>query len=235
MGTLNEVKDTFKGHFQVEPQVLAEKLSKIKAFVFDWDGVFNDGKKDEHGSSPFGEVDSMGINMLRFNHYLHTGKTPFTAILSGEKNKASFAFSLREHFNAVYYKVTNKKEALVHVCQTNNLEPHEIAFFFDDILDLSFAERCGLRIMVGRPCNPFLIEYAQRKNLADYITAADGSSNAIREATELLIGTRGLYDETIQHRAYFTAEYKAYLQMRNMPEPVFYTDVHSEIKFQLPQ
>ena len=235
MSKLNEIEGKFKGSFQVAPQVLQEKLSKIKAFVFDWDGVFNNGMKDEHGSSPFSEVDSMGVNMLRFNHYLHTEHTPVTAIISGERNRASFTFSVREHFNSVYYKVADKKHALEHVCRTHNLQPFEIAFFFDDVLDLGFAEQCGLRIMVGRPSNPFLIEYAQEKGLADYITAADGGHHAVREATELLMGIRGLYDETIQHRSNFTGKYKDYLQIRNMPDPTFYTAVNSAIKEQLPQ
>jgi 3-deoxy-D-manno-octulosonate 8-phosphate phosphatase (KDO 8-P phosphatase) len=232
---LKNVKAKFEGSFLQDPAVLQAKLSKIKAFVFDWDGVFNDGKKDEHGSSPFSEVDSMGVNMLRFNHYLHTGELPVAVIISGEKNRASFQFAAREHFHAAYYKIADKRAALEHVCRIQGIEPHEIAFFFDDVLDLAFAEQCGLRIMVGRPCNPFLIEYAERKHLADYITALDGSHHAIREAADLLMGIRGLYDETISQRSYFADSYKEYLRLRNAADPVFYAAVHSEIKEQSPQ
>ena len=235
MSKIDEVKAKFKGRFLAEPAALLEKLSKIKAFIFDWDGVFNNGMKDEHGSSPFSEVDSMGVNMLRFNHYLHTEKTPLTAIISGERNRASFTFSVREHFNSVYYKVADKKLALDHFCSMHHIEPHEIAFFFDDVLDLGLAEKAGLRIMIGRPANPFLLEYAELRGIADYITAADGSHYAVREATELLIGIRGLYDETIEYRSHFTGKYKDYLQMRNMTDLAFYTAINSAIKEQIPQ
>lgn len=235
MDKLSEIKKKFTGSFLAEPVVLQEKLSHIKAFIFDWDGVFNDGRKDEHGSSPFSEVDSMGVNMLRFNHYLHMATLPSAVIISGERNKASFTFGAREHFHSVYYKVLSKVDALGHVCNKHGILPHEIAYFFDDVLDLAFAEQCGLRIMVGRSCNPFLIEYADRKGLADYITAADGGNHAVREASELIMGLRGLYDDTIEQRTYFSDKYKEYLRLRNMVEPVFYSTVHSEIKEQIPQ
>jgi len=35
------------GEFITPVSELAEKLSSVKAFIFDWDGVFNDGTKNE--------------------------------------------------------------------------------------------------------------------------------------------------------------------------------------------
>src|SRR5690606_10938202 len=95
-GALNKIIEQFKGQVQTTPELLREKLSGVKAFVFDWDGVFNDGMKDEKGSSRFSEVDSMGTNLLRFNHFLRSGELPITAIISGEKNQAAFTLAERE-------------------------------------------------------------------------------------------------------------------------------------------
>src|SRR6185312_9555036 len=142
---LQQMKELFKGRFLMPLELIQARLFKIKAFVFDWDGVFNNGAKDENGSSPFSEVDSMGVNMLRFNYYLRMGHVPLTIVLSGEKNKAAFTLSNREHFNANYYNIKDKKKALTHICDTFHVKPHEIVFVFDDILDLSMAELCGLR------------------------------------------------------------------------------------------
>src|SRR5580704_1165232 len=97
----------FKGNFLEASFALAEKLAGVKAIVFDWDGVFNNGVKDENGSSSFSEVDAMGTNLFRFNHYMRTGKVPITAIISGESNKSSETLAKREHFDAVYYKTAN--------------------------------------------------------------------------------------------------------------------------------
>ncbi|MFI5195445.1 MAG: hypothetical protein ACHQD8_00010 [Chitinophagales bacterium] len=235
MADIGHIKSFFKGHFLALPAVIQEKLFGAKAFVFDWDGVFNSGVKDENGSSPFNEVDAMGTNLLRFNHYLRTGSNPFTAIISGEMNKAAFTLAKREHFEAVYYCMKNKKEALSHLCATNNIFPEEVVYFFDDVLDLSIAEHCGLRIMVGRGANPLLLNLVQEKNLADYITAADGGNNGLREASELLMGLSGRYDDTIMERVHYTEHYRQYIVLRNTPEPSFYTTIGSKITAHSPQ
>ncbi|MFM7838489.1 MAG: hypothetical protein ACKO6K_02890, partial [Chitinophagaceae bacterium] len=55
----------FSGEFITSLPHLQEKLSNVRAYVFDWDGVFNEGFKNEQGSSAFSEIDAMGINLLR--------------------------------------------------------------------------------------------------------------------------------------------------------------------------
>ena len=65
------IPEAFKkigGEFVISPEDLAHKLKNIKVLIFDWDGVFHAGHKNENRSSTFSEADSMGINMLRF-HY----------------------------------------------------------------------------------------------------------------------------------------------------------------------
>jgi 3-deoxy-D-manno-octulosonate 8-phosphate phosphatase (KDO 8-P phosphatase) len=225
----------FKGQFLVSPAELQAKLFNIKAFVTDWDGVFNNGQKDAGGASPFSEVDSMGTNMLRFNHYLRTGHAPPFFVITGEMNAAAYTLAKREHFNTVYYKVKHKKEALEHICKTHSLHPEEIAFFFDDVLDFSVAHLCGLRLMVGRPANPLLINYVKQHCLADYVTANDGNNMAVREMVELLTGISGRYDDTLTERMHYTEAYKKFLVLRNMPETEFYTSIDSQITLQTPQ
>lgn len=223
------VTNTFKGAFLTEPQALLEKLSRVKAYVFDWDGVFNSGRKDADGSSPFNEIDSMGVNMLRFNHYLRKNCNPVTAIITGENNPASFTLAKREHFHGVYYNVKHKIDALQHLCHVHDIEPRDVAFFFDDITDLSVAGVCGLRIMVSCASKPLLHALVHNNNLADYITAADGDDQALREAAELLMGLSGQYDDTILQRVHYTDNYRTYITFRNAAVPAFYTSIDSRI------
>jgi len=230
-----QIKNTFHGSFLAEPLEIQAKLFKVKAFVFDWDGVFNNGAKDEVGSSPFNEIDSMGTNMLRFNYYLRKGQNPVTAVVSGEKNNAAFVLAKREHFHAVYYNIRNKKDSFLHLCTAHDIQPHEVAYFFDDVLDLPIAELCGLRIMISRECNPLLLDLVERYNLADYITAADGGHNGLREAIELLMGLSERYDDTIMERVRYSEHYQQYIQSRNIPVPAFYTATDSKITEQQPQ
>jgi 3-deoxy-D-manno-octulosonate 8-phosphate phosphatase (KDO 8-P phosphatase) len=226
---INRIAGAFTGTFLTEPAAIQQRLFKVKAYVFDWDGVFNNGTKSSDGSSPFNEVDSMGVNMLRFSHYLRRNVNPFTAVITGENNAAAFTLARREHFHGVYYNFKNKKDALAHICSQHGLEPHDIAYFFDDVLDLSIAEVCGLRIMMARPGSPLFQGLVERNRLADYITAADGGNNALREACELLIGLGGNYDDTIMQRVRYSERYSEYIQARNKPESAFYTLVDAQI------
>ena len=225
----NWITEHFKGSFISNPEVIKTKLNGIKAFVFDWDGVFNNGIKDKEGTSPFNEVDAMGTNMLRFNYYLRNNNNPVVAIISGEQNKAAKTLAIREHFHAVYSGIKFKMEALQHLCRIFGIKPEEVAFVFDDVLDLSVAKVCGLRIMVGRQANPLLIDFAVQRNMVDYLTACSGSEHAVREAVELLTGLSGKYDEIIEHRMDFTNTYQRYLKDRNTTETAFYISSQSVI------
>lgn len=225
------IHELFRGRFITAAPALAQKLARIKAFVFDWDGVFNDGFKNDGGSSPFSEIDSMGTNLLRFSHFLKTGSNPLFFIISGEKNTASFTFSRREHCHAVYFKVAHKADAFQHLSRQYGISPEEIAFFFDDVLDFSAAAMAGVRVMVPHKANTLLVDFAVRNGLADYLTACEGETHAVREATELLMYLNGNFDEAIRNRMEFSGTYREYLALRNAPETGFYSiDPHNAIQ-----
>lgn len=213
-----DIEDAFSeigGQFIHSAFDLAEKLKGIKAFVYDWDGVFNDGKKGESLTSGFSEVDSMGTNMLRFGYYLANGSLPKTAIISGADNPTAQFMAKREHFDSVYLKATNKEKALLHFCDTHNLTPGEVCFFYDDILDLAIAKKVGIRLAVGRLCNPIFLNYVSGKGYADYISACQGNEHAVREFSELLLCLMGKETEVIEARSSYDASYTDYLALRN--------------------
>lgn len=211
------------GTFCIPVAGLQQKLNRIKAYIFDWDGVFNDGIKNEHGSSSFSEVDAMGTNLLRFSHYIARKKMPIVSVMSGEKNILSFQYGKREHVHAVYFRVKNKRQAFDHFIQEHELKPDEVAFVFDDVLDLSLAEVCGIRIMIDQKANPLFKNYVIKNELADYTTAQPGGSFAVREACELLIGLQGNFEQTIQHRLRYSSDYEAYYNERQQIPTGFFT------------
>ena len=227
-------KDIFKGSFIASPEELAKKLQHIKAYIFDWDGVFNDAHKSLDQTSSYSETDSMGINLLRFAHYLKQGQSAPVAVITGEQNKVAFGFALREHFNAVYYKIKHKETALLHFCKANNLHPSEVLFVFDDALDFSAAKIAGLRIMVDHSCNPLLVEYAKKNKLVDYLTAHDGEHGAVRESSELIMLLNDIFDNALDHRAAYSKEYVSYFTKRNEQTTDFYTILDNQITEQHP-
>jgi 3-deoxy-D-manno-octulosonate 8-phosphate phosphatase (KDO 8-P phosphatase) len=217
------LEDYFNGEFVTNPLTLKQKLRQVKAFVFDWDGVFNNGQKNIDGHSGFSEIDAMGINMMRFCHSFQNKQLPITAIITGENNQLAFSFAKRESFNAVYYKMANKEKALIHLCEQYKLSPADIMFVYDDILDLSSAKLAGVRFMIGRSCNPLLIKFVKENRLVDYITKHDGNNNALREISEMVMTFSNNFNLVIEHRMKYTDLYQAYISQRNQTVPQLFS------------
>ncbi len=202
---------------------IQSNLQNIKAFIFDWDGVFNNGQKQANGSSNFNEVDSMGTNLLRYSHFLKTEQLPLTAIISGENNETALWFCKRECFNYSFFKIANKTDALTFICNKENIQPNQVAYFFDDVLDLSMAQICGIRVLVNRKANPLFTNYCIKNKLVDYITASESGNFAVREACELLIGLNSNFNAVITNRKTYAPHYKTYIENRKKISPIFYT------------
>ncbi|MCD6067775.1 MAG: phosphatase [Bacteroidetes bacterium] len=221
--TIYQLFSNAGAEFLSPAEMLKEKFAKVKAFLFDWDGVFNSAFKGEGSSSNFNEADSMGTNLLRFSHFTQKQDLPYIAVISGERNQISFNFSKRECFHGCYYKVADKVHALEHFCKQHNLKPEEICFFFDDVLDLSIAKVCGVRIMVNRDAGLLFKKYVRENKLADYITANNGANYAIREACEMLMGLNGTFEEVIRHRTDYSADYTTYVHRKKMVSTAYFT------------
>lgn len=229
----HDIKTSFEdegGEFISPLSVFTQALPNIKAFIFDWDGVFNNGFKLENTGSPFSEPSSMGLNMLRFSGFLKGDKIPLVFIITGENNLPAVKLAQREHFAAVYLSVRNKLQALEHIETAFGIKSNEVAFIYDDILDLGLAEKAGLRFLVKRKANPLMDQFIRANNLADYRTGVEGQDHAVREICELIIGLNGNYDQTISKRMRFTQEYQAYLEKRNHLKTLFFEGKSGEIK-----
>ncbi|MBS1646116.1 MAG: phosphatase [Bacteroidetes bacterium] len=220
----NTIYTAMGAEFILPIDAINEKLKDIRAFIFDWDGVFNTGQKQASDtSSSFNEIDSMGTNLLRFSQYIQQQQMPISAVISGEKNTSAFYFSQREHFDASYFKVFHKKKALHHFCQTHHISPKQVCFFFDDVLDLDIAEEVGLRILIPRDASVLFTHYVKKNKLADCITAAQSGQFAVREACETLMGIAGVFDAAIKHRTKYSTIYQSYIAQRQTLQTHFFT------------
>jgi len=217
---LEEKFEALGGVFLTSIEDLSNRAKTIDCFVFDWDGVFNNGVKTEGQGSPFSEADSMGVNMLRFAYFLKHGKLPLTAIITGENNQTALHLANREHFDAVLLKAKNKGEALEKLCEKTNNTTTSCAFIFDDILDISASQKCGLSFCIQRSASPLFQNFVLNNKLANYISANTGGQHAVREISELLIGLMGNYEETIQKRIAFDNDYQNYLNLRAAIRPL---------------
>jgi 3-deoxy-D-manno-octulosonate 8-phosphate phosphatase (KDO 8-P phosphatase) len=211
------------GKFCVPAADIQRKLEKIKAFILDWDGVFNNGSKQNQTGSGFTEPDAMGTNMLRFSYWLKNKSLPLTAIITGEENESAMFLAKREHLTSLYFKASNKQKSFEHFLESNSLKGSEVAFVFDDVLDLAVASQCGIRIAVYRPTNPLFNHYIGDNLIVDYFTSTN--QFAVREACELLIGLQANYNEAITHRMHFSETYEQYLSLRQQVETNFFNNI----------
>jgi 3-deoxy-D-manno-octulosonate 8-phosphate phosphatase (KDO 8-P phosphatase) len=200
--------------FLSSAEALSAKLESIRAFVFDWDGVFNTGAKGAGHASSFAEADSMGTNLVRYAHWRMHAELPVTAIVTGADNPSAVQFAEREHFSVVYARLTDKSKVLIALRERYGIDAGQIAYVFDDVNDLAVAAHAGLRFLVRRDASPLLQEYVARRGLCDYITAAEGGRYAVREVAELLLGILQCYDDVVTSRLDWDADYARYFAAR---------------------
>ncbi|NOT73349.1 MAG: phosphatase [Cyclobacteriaceae bacterium] len=208
------------GEFISPLSVFSTKVKKVKAILFDWDGVFNDGYKAGNEGSLFSEVDAMGTNLMRYALWRINGVVPVSAIITGENNPAALQLANRESFHAVYSKAKNKAKIFTTFCETHNFAPSEVLFFFDDVLDLEVARQCGARILIARKSNVMFNQFTKKSEFTDYATTNDGGHHAVREGCELIIGLLNQFDEVVKERMVFSDNYQQYLADRKKIETI---------------
>ncbi|MBN2057332.1 MAG: phosphatase [Candidatus Saganbacteria bacterium] len=203
------------GRFLTPPEKMLKALVGIKAFVFDWDGVFHGGFKAQGHDGLYSEIDSMGLNMLRYGFWLKTKALLQLVVITGRNNATAVELSEREHFNALYQNVVDKRKAIDHFLAASGLKREQVGFVFDDINDLAMSGGAGLRIFIPREASPLLNEYMIRNKLCDYITGQGADRYALREMSELFLGLLKVYDDTVRSRVAFDQTYQKYWDIRN--------------------
>lgn len=226
---LTEIEDMMVdagGKFLTSAFDMRQRIKDIRAYVFDWDGVFNDGYGLSEGHSTYSKVDAMGLSLLRFGHFLSRLELPYCAIITGEDNPHCRAFAQKMHWDAVYTDVKDKGKALHHFAREFKLKPEQICYVFDDVLDLPVAREAGLRLAVTRPAMPVFSEYVEKHKLADYFTGSGSSEHAVRECCELLLLLHERHFECIQRRAAFDSYFEDYRQRnaQRAPQSLRYED-----------
>lgn len=224
---MNYISQNFQGQFLLEPAELQNRLNNIKAIITDWDGVFNNGIKSRQTPSHYSEIDSMGINLLRYSFWLKSQQVLPIVIITGADNPVAIELAKREKFTQMYSHILHKEEALWHFCEKNSLKPENVAFVFDDANDLNVAKQCGLRFAVKRLVTPLFTEFVRENDLADYITSAEGGQNAVREITELVMYLQGNYKQVLEDRMQFNNHYREYWTARQAQMPKFFQKENS--------
>lgn len=206
------------GQFVTPAKVIFNKLQQIHCFIFDWDGVFNDGRKSKETSSNFAEQDAMSLHIIRYAYWKKYGKLPIIAIVTGADNETAYSFAKREHLTVVLAGYKDKFESLDILKKEYNVANANIASVFDDIIDYPLAASSEVRFLVKRNASPLFMNYFKTHNLCDYITYSEQPNYPVREIAELIIGLWGNFDEMLLSRFTDKENYKKFWQLRQSVE-----------------
>jgi len=195
--------------------VSIDRAKKIKAILFDVDGVLTDGsiwlfpapssgprnteaQAQKHADGPgFGIISQSMIEAKGFN--AHDGTAISLARLGGLKTgmvtkRISETVALRARdlkIDFLYQGAQNKSEILDKILAESGFSEEQICYVGDDVIDLPIMRRCGLAIAV-RNARP------QVKAIAHFETESSGGHGAARDAVEYVLQAQGKLERVIE-------------------------------------
>ena len=164
------------------------RATRIKLLLMDCDGVLTDGRLEllENGDEQktFHARDGQGISLFH-RAGLKTG------IISGRTSSAveRRAQDLKMTFVRQYAK--DKIEALDEILALAKVSVDECAYIGDDVADIPVMNRVQLAVAVADAV-------AETKQAAHFVTERKGGHGAVREVTELILKSQGLWEELMK-------------------------------------
>ena len=165
--------------------VFYNKIKKIKAVLFDVDGVFADGKIVYSAKGDelkfFNVQDGLGVTMLQLAGIK-------TGIITGRKGpviKKRFDDLKMDYLSMGHF---SKLEPLNEFMEEYKISLEEIAYMGDDILDLPILSRVGFAAAPANLCEDI-------KPYCDFVTKSAGGEGAVRELIDLILKTQDKYND----------------------------------------
>jgi 3-deoxy-D-manno-octulosonate 8-phosphate phosphatase (KDO 8-P phosphatase) len=170
---------------------LKKRAAQIKLLLMDVDGTMTDG-----GVILLSQPDGSALEIKRFDAHDGQGLTLAhtagirTGCITGRESHALLRRAHEMKMDYVYMKIALKMPAYEEILGKAGLKDSEVAFVGDDLPDIPILKRVGLAVAVGDAV-------ADVKKIAHYTTKAHAGRGAIREAIELILKSKGLWDELI--------------------------------------
>jgi 3-deoxy-D-manno-octulosonate 8-phosphate phosphatase (KDO 8-P phosphatase) len=170
---------------------LKKRAAKIKVVLMDVDGTITDGSvtllSQPDGSAleikTFDAHDGQGISLAR-SAGLRMG------VITGRESAALRRRMKELNVEFVYEKQPHKIAAYEEILQKAAVGEDEVAYLGDDLPDLTVMRRVGLAVAVGNAA-------PEVKDAAHYTTVRNGGKGAARELVELILKSKGTWDEMI--------------------------------------
>jgi len=173
------------------PAALKKRAARIKLLLMDVDGTMTDG-----GVILASQADGGAFEIKRFDAHDGQGLTLAhtaglkTGCITGRESPALLRRANEMKMDYVYMKIPLKMPAYEEIVAKAGVNDAEVAFVGDDLPDIPLLRRAGLAVAVGDAV-------PEVKKIAHYTTKAHAGRGAIREAIELILKSKGIWDELI--------------------------------------
>jgi 3-deoxy-D-manno-octulosonate 8-phosphate phosphatase (KDO 8-P phosphatase) len=175
---------------KVSPQ-LKKRASQIKVLLMDVDGTMTDG-----GVMLLSQADGSALEIKKFDAHDGQGLTLAhtaglrTGCITGRESAALLRRANEMKMEFIYMKQPTKIPAFEEILRKANVPESAVAYVGDDLPDLPILRRVGLAVAVGDAV-------PEVKKAAHFTTPSAAGHGAIRDAVELILKSKGIWDEMI--------------------------------------
>ena len=166
---------------------IQERAKKIRALLFDVDGVLTDGgiiyNNDGQEYKRFNVKDGQIIKYLKQYGIL-------TGVITGRDSRVVRNRCEELGIDLHHHGIHNKLGTFTAIMEEHQLAADEIAYVGDDINDLPVLTRCGLS------ATPADGHQAVKERVA-YVLESKGGEGALRELADTILKAQGHYEELI--------------------------------------
>jgi len=170
---------------------LKKRAAQIKLLLMDVDGTMTSG-----AVTLLSQNDGTALEIKTFDAHDGQGLTLahtaglLTGCITGRESSALLRRAHEMKMDFIYMKQALKMPAYEEILKKAELSDAFVAYIGDDLPDIPLMRRVGLAIAVGNAV-------PEVKKAAHYVTRAVAGQGAVREAVELVLKSKGIWEEMI--------------------------------------
>jgi 3-deoxy-D-manno-octulosonate 8-phosphate phosphatase (KDO 8-P phosphatase) len=170
---------------------LKKRAAQIKVLLMDVDGTMTEG-----GVTLLSQPDGSALEIKTFDAHDGQGLTLAhtaglrTGCITGRESSALLRRANEMKMEFIYMKQPAKIPAYEEILRKAGVPDSAVAYVGDDLPDLPVLKRVGLAVAVGNAV-------PEVKKAAHFTTPSAAGHGAIRDAIELILKSKGIWEEMI--------------------------------------
>ena len=170
---------------------LKKRAAQITLVLMDVDGTVTDGSV-----TLLSQPDGSALEIKTFDAHDGQGLTLAqtaglrTGCITGRESAALLRRAHEMKMEFVYMKQPLKMPAYEEILRKAGVKDSAVAYIGDDLPDIPLLRRCGLAVAVGDAV-------PEVKKAAHYTTKTLAGRGAVREAIELILKSKGIWEEML--------------------------------------